>query len=94
VRALRFGPRIREAPRPSRVLAISSRPFGSFVILLGAARAIVGLRPSFSVQLRYGESGAPVDSRRPRYDVESFGTKGRAYSAFRADWFVTVFCVW
>jgi hypothetical protein len=28
------------------------------------AKAIVGLRPSFSVHVRFGERGAPVDSLR------------------------------
>jgi hypothetical protein len=32
-----------------------------------AAKAVVGLRPSFSAQVRGGEPGAPVDSLRRGY---------------------------
>src|ERR1700733_13636024 len=33
---------------------------------LDAAKAVVGLRPSFSSHVRFGERGAPVDSLRTR----------------------------
>jgi hypothetical protein len=39
-----------------------------------AARAIVGLRPSFSAHVRLGERGAPVDSLQRGYDTHAFGT--------------------
>jgi hypothetical protein len=34
------------------------------------AKAIVGLRPSFSAQVRFGEPGAPVDSLLRCYDTD------------------------
>jgi hypothetical protein len=39
----------------------------------GVVKAIVGLRPSFSAQVRWGEPGAPVDSLRRCYDTDSCG---------------------
>jgi hypothetical protein len=48
--------------------AIFSRPFGTGLwqeglnLVVGAAKAVVGLRPSFSSHVRWGERGAPVDS--------------------------------
>src|ERR1700733_343053 len=42
---------------------ILSRPFGVFVLRepdTNSAKAIVGLRPSFSSHVRFGEHGAPV----------------------------------
>src|ERR1700722_18232100 len=39
-----------------------------------AVKAIVGLRPSFSAQVRWGEPGAPVASLRRTYDIDPCGT--------------------
>jgi hypothetical protein len=50
-----------------------------------AAKAVVGLRPSFSSHVRFGERGAPVDSLRQCCDTDSDGfvgeimTKGRQF---------------
>jgi hypothetical protein len=38
-----------------------------------AAKAIVGLRPSFSAHVRFGERGAPVDCLRRGYDIHQAG---------------------
>jgi hypothetical protein len=39
-----------------------------------AAKAIVGLRPSFSAHVRWGERGAPVFPCRPCYDMRTPGS--------------------
>jgi hypothetical protein len=56
-------------------LISQSRAVYSFVKwgLANSAKAIVGLRPSFSSHVRWGERGAPVDSLRGGYGIDYMG---------------------